>query len=350
MVQKVSHGISLLPDCSPKTKTASQYYSDAIALCRQADALQLDYVKMTEHYTDQYGGYCPGPLTFLAWVAAQTRTIRLMTGGVLPTFAHPAKLAAEAVLVDVLSEGRLDMGFARGHLPQEFDLFGVPLDHGRGRFARSVETIAKFWTDDEVDIESEYFLSSGKLYLRPLQRPHPPIWVAAVQSRESFAWIGEQGYNLLVTPGFGGNQSISESIKIFRDCSGDRRGNVAISLPVLIRDTDNEAIADATTYLQCYLDTWADAVRRWSVERSSAYLSYTGVDKLLKADSPRAMINRSAAIVGSPATVKQKTELLISQLGVDCVLWQIDFGAMPLAQASQTLSGLGAIFRPHFTC
>src|SRR5262245_19626567 len=127
------HGISLLPDCRPERRSATGYYEDVLAIARLADEAGMHYVKMTDHYLGNYGGYSPSPLTFLAAVAAQTSQIRLMTGCVLPAFHHPIQLAAHAAMVDVLSHGRLDVGFARAWLPYEFAALGVSMDTSRDR-------------------------------------------------------------------------------------------------------------------------------------------------------------------------------------------------------------------------
>ena len=87
-----------------------------------------------EHYLYDWGGACPNPCVFLAAAAAITTRIRLTTGAVLPAFRHPVQLASELAMLDQLSGGRLDVGFARGFLPGEFELFGVPMGESRQRF------------------------------------------------------------------------------------------------------------------------------------------------------------------------------------------------------------------------
>src|SRR5882757_7554778 len=155
--KRIRHGISLLPDCRPALRPAVDYYQDVLALARDADAGGLDYVKMTEHYLGDYGGYCPSPLTFLAAVAAQTSNIRLMTGCVLPAFHHPVQLAAHAAMVDVLSGGRLEVGFARAWLPYEFEAFGVPLSTSRARFQACIKAVIRLWTEQKVTEQTEFF-------------------------------------------------------------------------------------------------------------------------------------------------------------------------------------------------
>src|SRR6266480_2537562 len=90
--------------------------------------------KSGEHYFHHYGGYSPNPIVFLAAAAQRTRRARLVTGAVLPAFNHPLKLAGEIAMLDALSHGRLDVGFARAFLPHEFHRFGRSPDESVARF------------------------------------------------------------------------------------------------------------------------------------------------------------------------------------------------------------------------
>src|SRR3990167_7852138 len=121
-------GLSFLPDVNHTKLPAPDYFDHAIALSKFADAAGFKTIKMTEHYLHDYGGYCPSPLIFLASVAAITKHIRLMTGCILPAFHHPIQIAAETALLDAISKGRLDVGFARAYLPYEFSAFGIDID------------------------------------------------------------------------------------------------------------------------------------------------------------------------------------------------------------------------------
>jgi alkanesulfonate monooxygenase SsuD/methylene tetrahydromethanopterin reductase-like flavin-dependent oxidoreductase (luciferase family) len=323
-------------------KSAADYYRDALALSERADQAGLHFVKMTEHYLHPYGGYCPSPIAFLTAVAARTRQIRLMTGGVLPVFHHPLQLAAQANLLDAISDGRAEIGCARAYLPYEFDAFGIELDGSRERFIETVRAMLALWQDQNVTIKTKYFAFTDATVLPPCtQCPHPPVWVAAVGSRQSFDWIGQEGFRLLTTPGMGGFDSLREHISIYRESFAKHHPGqapqVAISLPLYIDESDGQAFKGADFYLRRYLDVWVDAVKVWDKAKSSDYPQYTGFGQILKSDTPQAMRQRGAAIVGSPRRAAEQTLKLRDMLGVDAILWQIDFGAMPEAPARRTL-------------
>lgn len=124
-------GLNFFPSVDPAQLSGQDYYRQALALAARADALGYHHIRTVEHYFRGYGGYSPSPIVFLTAVAQRTQRVRLVTGAVLPAFNHPIKLAAELAMLDCLSDGRLDAGFARAFLPEEFDAFQVPMGESR---------------------------------------------------------------------------------------------------------------------------------------------------------------------------------------------------------------------------
>lgn len=338
------HGLSFLPDCTPETKAAADYYQDAFRLSVIADQSGMSSIKMTEHYLHAYGGYCPSPLSFLSNVAARTSRIRLMTGCVLPAFHHPVQLAAETAMLDVMSGGRLDVGFARAWLPYEFEAFGVNLDDSRELFTTSVDTVIRLWTEERVSVDTKFFaLNEVTSTPKPLQQPHPPTWGAAVLTPESFARLGASGHNLLVPgsiSGFGGTQ---QYISLYRQgfaAARGGRGSVALSIPLVIADTTAQAVEIADRHLAQYLDVWTSASDAWNSVTSSNYQAYTGMSHALRAVTPQRLRDLGVAVVGDVESVSDQVRRLGEDLDVDQLLWQIDFGAMPGDLAEGTLRRL----------
>ena len=107
-------------------------------------------------------------------------------------------------------------------------------------------------------------------------------------------------------------------------------------LPPLVDPHDLAGREDP--FLRHYLDVWMHAAKAWDTARSTDYPGYTYMSYVVRNDSPRAMRERRAAIVGSPGRVIEQIQQLRSELGVDTILWQIDFGAMPGEEARRTLT------------
>lgn len=196
-------GVSFLPDCREEWKSATEYFSDALALCTLAESAGFVSVKMTEHYLTDDSGYCPSPLSFLSAVAARTTRMRLITDALLPAFHHPVQLAAETAMVDAISGGRLEVGFARAYLPQEFEAFGSSLDESTARYQDTLRAVLRLWTEQRIDEKAPSF-SYRQVTGRPspVQRPHPPVWGgAASRTPDGFPWLGGNGFGLLTPSG-----------------------------------------------------------------------------------------------------------------------------------------------------
>jgi alkanesulfonate monooxygenase SsuD/methylene tetrahydromethanopterin reductase-like flavin-dependent oxidoreductase (luciferase family) len=209
-------GLNFFPSLAPAQKPAAQYFAEAYRLASLCDELGYTHIRQVEHYFIPYGGYSPSPLIFLTGAAQRTRHARLITGAVLPIFNHPLKLAGEIGMLDAISNGRLDVGFARAFLPHEFAAFGISLDESRARFDEGLAQI-------KLLLETENASSAGRFHRfrnvtslpRPTQKPHPPIWVAATSTPQTFAETGRAGNSIMTIPL--DPRPMRELIGIYRD-------------------------------------------------------------------------------------------------------------------------------------
>ena len=338
----MNFGLSFLPDANDKDLTAVEYYKTALDLCKMADQAGLQTIKMTEHYLHPYGGFCPDPVTFLSAVAACTKTIRLMTGCILPVFHHPVKIAAKTAMLDAISNGRLDVGFARAYLPHEFSTFNLSMDGSRDLFEKTIEAVIQLWTEENVTIKDNYFKIEHATSLpRPVQKDHPPIWGAAVMARQSFSWLGEKGFNLLVTPPLDGLSGLSDKIKVYTDSfmptKTNKQPKITLSMPLLIAETEREAVSLSDCYLNKYIDVWANATETWSTHSSTDYPGYTGLGNILRSNTAEKLRNNRQALIGSPEKIIDEINMISETFCVDQIIWQVDFGAQPDKVSRQTV-------------
>ncbi|MGW0537771.1 LLM class flavin-dependent oxidoreductase [Streptomyces sp. NPDC003032] len=349
----MNFGISLLPDCRPEVRSAEDYFADVLRVAELGDQLGYTHVKMTEHYLHSAGGYCPSPLAFLAAVAARTRNIRLLTGGIQASFHHPVQIAAETAQVDVMSGGRLDVGFARAFLPYEFDAFGVSMDESVARFRATVDSVVRLWTEKEVTDETPYYsYRNATSWPGVIQRPHPPVWVCAVMSESSFRWAGEKGHNLLVTasPRPETFQHVNALLNVYREefdkhhgASG-RRPQVGMVVPLVLADTDEEAMAAARPHLDEYVAVWKEAAASVATIDSPDYQNYAQVfAKSVEAGGGGTGAN---GVIGSPETAARRVTEMREALRMDTILWQVDFGGQPYANMERSLRLFAEKVRP----
>ncbi len=118
------------------------------------------------------------PVSTLLFVAAATERIRLGTSILVITMRQPVVLAKELVTLDVLSGGRLIFGCGAGWMREEFEALNVPFEKHGPRMGEYIEVIRRCWTEDDPSFQGRYYqLGNVGFYPKPLQKPHPPIWV-----------------------------------------------------------------------------------------------------------------------------------------------------------------------------
>ena len=144
-----------------------------------AERLGFDSVLISEHHLTS-DGYFPSPLTAAAGLATVTRRIRIGTAVVLLPLHHPVEVAEASAVLDVMSGGRLILGVGLGYRPEEFSLYGVPRHERGARLEEGVRLVGRLLAEEDVTHEGRFYgVRNVTITPRPLQRPRPPIWIAA---------------------------------------------------------------------------------------------------------------------------------------------------------------------------
>src|SRR5262245_58780614 len=194
-------GMQFFPDVGPELKSAAQYFDESLRLIDFCDPYGWGHVRTVEHYFHPYGGYSPNPIVFLTAASQRTKKARLITGAVLPIFNSPLKLAGEIGMLDAISGGRLEVGFARAFLPHEFRRFGISPDESHERFREGLEQIELLLTRERATHHGKFHAFEDVTSLpRPTQKPRPPFYIAATRTPESFEFAGRAGHALMAIP------------------------------------------------------------------------------------------------------------------------------------------------------
>jgi probable F420-dependent oxidoreductase len=193
MGHPLSFGIYMAVADPPDGRALVARVAEAREEAELAEQCGFDVCLVGEHHQDP-DGFLPSPFLLLAAIAARTRTLRLGTGVLLLPLQHPFKIAEDGATLDVISDGRAVLGAGVGYQPRDFAPFGVPLKE-RGRLSdEALEIIRACWTEERVSYDGRHFTLDGvSLRPRPVQRPHPPIWVGGwtAQGLERAARLGD---------------------------------------------------------------------------------------------------------------------------------------------------------------
>ena len=349
-------GINFFPSFRPEDSSTADYYDQCLRIAARADELGYSSIKTVEHSFYDYGGHSPNPCVFLSAVAARTKRIRLITGAVIPAFHHPAHLGGELAMLDNMSRGRLDAGFGRAFLPKEFEVYGVPMSESRERFEEAIGMILRMWTEERVNIRGKYWnLEDVRLMPRVVQKPHPPVWIAAISTEESFVYAAKNGFNLMIVPYAGKPGQLQEFVKLYRRLwaqSGHRAGaeQVQVAQFGYVAEKREEAMNGFRRICKRYLETFGDAVQSWQGKSSDQYPGYDKMVASILATTPEKIIEQGGAFVGTPDDVVEQVRRCREAFAGDIEpSMQINFGGSSDAEAFRTLELLAAKVMPRFS-
>ena len=177
----------------------SSIYAMALDRIALMDSTGYDAVWLAEHHFSGFS-VCPSVHMMGVMAAARTKRLRIGTGVSLAPFYNPLRLAEEVALLDVLSGGRVNWGVGRGFERGEFKAFGIPGEESAARLHETVDIVLKAWTTAKLSYQGQFFAYDGVEVLpKPLQVPHPPVWLAA-SSRPAIENAAARGFSILMDP------------------------------------------------------------------------------------------------------------------------------------------------------
>lgn len=348
-------GLNFFPSFRTSDYSTAEYFAQCLRLAERADRLGFNSVKAVEHYFYDYGGHSPNPVVFLAAIAARTQRIRPITGAVIPAFNNPVKLAAELAMLDNLSNGRLDVGFGRAFIPKEFEVFGVNMDESRARFEEGLDIVRRLWTEDRVSYDGTFHrFRDVHLNPRPVQKPHPPIWVATVASIESFVWAGRHGYNVMIVPYVGGIEKVRGMVRAYREAWRDAghppgKEQIQTSLHCYIAETHAKAIEGARPRIERYIEVFGEAVSSWASHPAAQYAGYGTMVESIARTTLESMLEGHQALIGTPEEVVEQLAYQIGVFGEIEPSMQINFGGSGDPEALRTLELFADRVMPKFS-
>lgn len=232
-----------------------ELYEEFIKLCEIADKGGMHAIWTGEHHGMDFT-IAPNPFVNLADLASRFKNVRLGTGTIIAPFWHPIKLAGEAAMTDLISGGRLDLGIARGAYSFEYERLLPGLDAwGAGlRMRELIPAIKGIWAGDYVHDGEFWKFPSTTSAPKPVQQPHPPIWVAA-RDPNSHDFAVANGCNVQCTPLANGEAEISSLMERF-NAACDKAPDVTRPKIMLLQHTyvgsDEADVAQAAKEISTY--------------------------------------------------------------------------------------------------
>ncbi len=314
-----------------------EVYHNALAQVELADELGFDQSWAVEHHFLEEYSHCSAPEVFLAAAAARTKRIRLGQGiaVVLPPFNHPARAAERAAALDIISNGRLEFGTGRSATWTELGGFRCDPDMTKEMWDESVRAIPKMWKQEPFSWNGKFFSMPERPILpKPVQKPHPPLWVA-VSSPETAIRAAERGIGCLGVS-IGTPQEYEKRVQDYRrvvkgcepvgDFVNDQVNGVTF---MYVDETDEEARIWGSKLAYSFSHLAAHLVGISSVYPTPAYKTPGLLFSIRQGSEEKAPggggVIREGMAIGSPQTVIKNLKLW-QDIGVDRMVMIMNTG------------------------
>ncbi|EFE94524.1 LLM class flavin-dependent oxidoreductase [Serratia odorifera] len=198
-------------------ESQQKLYEEMLQLCEIADRGGMHAIWTGEHHGMNFT-IAPNPFINLVDIAHRTSRVRLGTGTIIAPFNHPIRLAGEAAMTDIITDGRLELGIARGAYSYEYERLmpGLTAWDAGQRMRELIPAVKQLWQGDYAHQGEYWSFPSTTSSPLPKQQPHPPIWVAA-RDPNSHEFAVKNGCNVQVTPLHQGEEEIVRLVTCFKE-------------------------------------------------------------------------------------------------------------------------------------
>jgi alkanesulfonate monooxygenase SsuD/methylene tetrahydromethanopterin reductase-like flavin-dependent oxidoreductase (luciferase family) len=353
----------------PSPEHERRVLRDCVEQAVYAEEMGFDRIWAVEHHALRWYAHMSAPEVFLTWVAAKTSRIRVGHGVVCMPFNynHPVRVGERAAMLDNLSGGRLDLGAGRGATLQEMSLCGVDPKRTYAEVEEALRMIGHMWQEDTFEWHGD--LDPHPVLPRPIQRPHPPLFLACTK-RDTVALAAEYGIGALVL-GFAGIEEVAGLRKIYDEGIATRTGERFVSTvvndhfsalcPTVVSDDGDEALRVGARGQRFF----AEAIAHWygggpppaegtenedtvaAIERDKEQL----VAKLHEANIPVSPTTTATFNIDHAYGTADRAIAYVEQLeeaGADEIMCLIQMGTIPQAACMETIRQWGEKVIPHF--
>jgi len=333
-------------------------YWEALAQIELADRLGFDYVWEVEHHFLEEYSHSPAPEVFYGAVTQRTKNIRIAHGvRLLPfNFNHPIKVAEQAAVLDIMSNGRVDIGTGRSTTAQELDGFGVDYDRTRNEVKEALEIIVKAWTEEILEYDGKLMkVPPRRVVPKPIQKPHPPMWMACV-APDSYDMAGDRGLGVL---SFNFNwEQVQLMMERYRKACAQRanqipkvvnEGFAGVAITHVAENKEEEAIGleGARWFLHNVAKLFEPLVAKNNLYSYEYLRNIFAMDIDPKDASDAELKEHHMVVVGNPDEVARKLENF-QRAGLSQVICFKQAGRIPHANIMRSIKRIGQHILPYF--
>jgi alkanesulfonate monooxygenase SsuD/methylene tetrahydromethanopterin reductase-like flavin-dependent oxidoreductase (luciferase family) len=322
-----------------------------------SEELGFDEIWLTEHHFINYG-LSVDPATLAAAAASRTQRIRIGLAAAILPFHHPLRLAEQMALLDIISNGRLDVGVGRGNRPMEFRGFHVPQEESRDRFDEAVEILRRAWTEERFSHDGRFFkVPEVTVIPKPVQRPHPPLYQVCV-SKDGIESTALHGWPMLNSVLFGpvdqliaNRETYVDTLKKAGRSAEEIKSLLArwgVSRQIYVAESDARALAEAKDAELWYQESFRKFVVPDRIEEAHPSLQpgFRAMAERLSRITWESLVAETLAF-GSPDTVARHIEVM-RDLGVGQVMCWMNFGGLAQDKVRRSMELFAREVMPRF--
>lgn len=304
---------------------------------RLARDLGFDTIVLGQHFLSTWQE--PQPMPLLARLAAESGNMRMALSIILAAIVPAIEIAEIGATLDVITEGRFICGMGLGYRQEEYDAFGVPKSSRVRRFEENLTLVRRLWSEDSVTYESEHVkFDNARLVMRPIQQPHPPIWLAA-DADPAVRRAARMGDTWAVNP-HAALPAIKRQLAMYTDELTALGKAFPDEVPMRRDVYLAPQAAQAWTEGQPFMDAKYDAYRQW------------GQDTALPQDDHWSTEFRELAqdrfLIGDPLAVADDLQRYRDQLPqVNHYIFRVQYPGMPQELILRAIRMIGEQVRPR---
>lgn len=325
-----------------------QRYLDLIAQIELGDVLGFDTVWLGELHFSRAFSILADPLMVLAAAAQRTTRIRLGTAVTLLPLHNPVKIAEQAAITDILSNGRLEFGVGRGTAPVHYAGYDIPQEESRERFEEALDFIVQAWTEKQFSFQGKYFRARELTVVpKPVQTPHPPVRIAA-NSPDTFPIAARRKLPIFATPLINPPDKLKEGLAVYRGTlPAGARGDAALAFPVHVTASRAQARKDCEAGLLHFLREAGLRLRPLGGADIKSFEAWQQVlariDRVKYEDFDHEM-----AVFGDPEYCVKRVRELRAEYGMDEFICYFNQGGhMPHAMVRDSMTLFAREVLPH---
>jgi alkanesulfonate monooxygenase SsuD/methylene tetrahydromethanopterin reductase-like flavin-dependent oxidoreductase (luciferase family) len=322
-----------------------------------AEELGFDRIWLTEHHFIEYG-ISVDPSLLAAAAALRTRRIRIGLAAAILPFHDPIRLAEQLAMVDILSGGRLDVGVGRGNRPTEFAGYRIPQVESRERFEEVLAIVVEAWTKERFSYDGQHYrIPELSVIPKPLQRPHPPLYVVCV-SPDTIEATALRGLPMLNSLLRGSVEQLVQNRDTYVAAlqkSGRSEAEIAkllndwgVSRHIYVAPTNAQALTEARDAELWYQEALRKFLIPERIEDVHPSLQpwFRAMAERLSKISWEGLVAETVAF-GSPDTVAEKIKEM-QQIGVGELMCWMNFGGLPQDKVRRSMELFAREVMPHF--